>query len=404
MMSRFEDIRGRTSGDDSVKIQIYQLQARELMKKSVEKAGGETGTKNTKELCCKRKTAVHHADKKNVVDTRRADRSRASCEREVAMKSSPSAQHNGSSVHAEQERGQSCGCAGACMCKCNNVHARECEHNKHDVRARACLHELTHSSSRMYTCKKKRAEEGQQSARLGSSLSVCECACICKHSHFECTCHNVRMSANMYKNAEACKYKCVCEKPTTCGIKAGICMCAGIKSTHRYAWYGRACTAPCTCNVVFMCGKIHAQESEKNNNNTSNKIIRLGRYGWGRNVCQEACRKAVGRATCMCVCMCTTHTGKQNSRVIVAAGAARRGGGVSQPTSSRFMDTSSLDKRGSDKRRCDKRRRGSDERGSDERGSYERESDKRGRDERGSVDKERRCNMLQGIAVCCIIL
>ena len=343
MMSRFEDIRGRTSGDDSVKIQIYQLQARELMKKSVEKAGGETGTKNTKELCCKRKTAVHHADKKNVVDTRRADRSRASCEREVAMKSSPSAQHNGSSVHAEQERGQSCGCAGACMCKCNNVHARECEHNKHDVRARACLHELTHTvGSRMCTCKKQRAEEGQQSARLGSSLSVCECACICKHSHFECTCHNVRMSANMYKNAEECKYKCVCEKPTTCGIKAGICMCAGIKSTHRYAWYGRACTAPCTCNVVFMCGKIHAQESEKNNNNTSNKIIRLGRYGWGRNVCQEACRKAVGRATCMCVCMCTTHTGKQNSCVIVAAGAARRGGGVSQHTSSSEFARSSL--------------------------------------------------------------
>ena len=40
MMSRFEDIRGRTSGYDSVKIQIYQLRARGLMKKSVEKSGG----------------------------------------------------------------------------------------------------------------------------------------------------------------------------------------------------------------------------------------------------------------------------------------------------------------------------------------------------------------------------
>ena len=107
MMSRVEDTRGRTSGYDSVKIHIYQLRVRGLMKKSVEIAGGETGTKNMKELCCKRKTAVHHADKKNVVETRRADRSRASCEREVAMKSSPSAQHNGSSVHAEQKRGQS---------------------------------------------------------------------------------------------------------------------------------------------------------------------------------------------------------------------------------------------------------------------------------------------------------
>ena len=212
---------------------------------------------------------------------------------------------------------------------------------KHDVHARACLHAFTHAlASRMCTCKKKRAEEGQQSARLGSSLSVCECACICNHSHFECSCHNVRMSGNtnvhMYKNVEVYKNNCVCEKPTTCGIKAGIRMCAGNKSTHGYAWYGHACTAPCTCNVVCMCGKIHAQESEKNNGNKSNKIIRLGRYGWGRNVCQEACCKAVGRATCMCVCMCTTHTGKRNSRVIVAEWAARRGGGgVSQPTSSR---------------------------------------------------------------------
>jgi len=91
-----------------------------------------------------------------------------------------------------------------------------------------------------------------------------------------------------------------------------------------------------------MCGKIHAQESEENNNNKSNKIIRLGRNGWGKIVCQEACRKAVGRATCMCVCMCTTHTGKWNSRVFVAAGAATRGGGVLQHTSSREFARSSL--------------------------------------------------------------
>ena len=153
---------------------------------------------------------------------------------------------------------------------------------------------------------------------------------MCKHSHFECTCHNVRMSkntnVNMYKNAEVYRNKCVCEKPMTCGIKAGICLCAGIKSTHGYAWYGRACAAPSTCNVVCMCGKIHAQESEKNNNNKSNKIIRLGRNGWGKNVCQETCCKAVDRATCMCVCMCTANTGKWNSRVFVAPGAARRGG------------------------------------------------------------------------------
>jgi len=115
-----------------------------------------------------------------------------------------------------------------------------------------------------------------------------------------------------------------------------------IKSTHGYAWYRRACTAPCTYKVVCMCEKIHAQESEENNDNKSNKIIRLGRYEWGRNVCQEACREAVGRATCMCVCMCTTHAGKRNSRLIVAAGAARRGGGVSQPTSSREFARPSL--------------------------------------------------------------
>ena len=113
-------------------------------------AGGETGTKNMKELCCKRKTAVRHADENKVVETRRADKSMASCERE----GSPSARHNGRSVHAEQKKGQSCGCAGACKCKCNNVYARECEHNKHDVRARACLHAHT-VASRMCTCKKK---------------------------------------------------------------------------------------------------------------------------------------------------------------------------------------------------------------------------------------------------------
>ena len=78
MMSRFEDIRGRTSGYDSVQIQIYQLRARGLMKKSVEKVGGETGTKNMKELCCKRKKVVHYADGKNVAEMRRTDKSRAS--------------------------------------------------------------------------------------------------------------------------------------------------------------------------------------------------------------------------------------------------------------------------------------------------------------------------------------
>jgi len=115
MMSRFEDIRGRKSEYDSVQIQIYQLRERGLMKKSVEKAGRETGTKNMEELCCKRKMAVRHIDEKNVAETRRADKSSTSCEREVAMKSNPSARHNGNSVHAEQKRGQSCGCAGACM-------------------------------------------------------------------------------------------------------------------------------------------------------------------------------------------------------------------------------------------------------------------------------------------------
>jgi len=40
--------------------------------------------------------------------------------------------------------------------------------------------------------------------------------------------------------------------------------------------------------------------------------------------------------------MCTTHTGKRNSRVFVAVGAARRGGGVSQPSSSREFARSSL--------------------------------------------------------------
>ena len=69
--------------------------------KKREQSGGygakeATGTKNMTELYCKRKTAVRHADEKNGAETRRAAKSRASCESKVAMKS----------------RGQSCGCAG----------------------------------------------------------------------------------------------------------------------------------------------------------------------------------------------------------------------------------------------------------------------------------------------------
>jgi len=84
-------------------------------------------------------------------------------------------------------------------------------------------------------------------------------------------------------------------------IRFKKCVWDKIESTHGYAWYGHACTAPCTYNVVCMCGKIHAQQSDKNNNNRSNKTTRLGRYEWGRNVCQEAIREAVDKATCKCV-------------------------------------------------------------------------------------------------------
>jgi len=35
-------------------------------------SGGRNGNTNMKELCCKRKTAVRHADEKNVVETRHA--------------------------------------------------------------------------------------------------------------------------------------------------------------------------------------------------------------------------------------------------------------------------------------------------------------------------------------------
>ena len=92
----------------------------------------------------------------------------------------------------------------------------------------------------------------------------------------------------------------------------------------------------------------------------------------------------------------------------------------------RGSDERGSDERGSDERGSDERKRneqgrderGSDERGSDEQGNNERESDEprsdepgsderesndRGRDERGSDDKERRCNLLLGIAVYCIM-
>jgi len=53
-------------------------------------------------------------------------------------------------------------------------------------------------------------------------------------------------------------------------------------------------------------------------------------------MCQGACRKTVGRATCMCLCVCTTFTGKQSSCKTVPAGAATPPFGlaaVSQPMS-----------------------------------------------------------------------
>ena len=81
-------------------------------------------------------------------------------------------------------------------------------------------------------------------------------------------CHNAHMSGNtndvnMYENAEVWKNKGACE------IQAGIFMCGGKKRTHAYAWYGHACTAQCSCKVVCMCGKKHAQESGKINNNNN---------------------------------------------------------------------------------------------------------------------------------------
>ena len=63
----------------------------------------------------------------------------------------------------------------------------------------------------------------------------------------------------------------------------------------------------------------------------------------------------------------------------------------------RWMAMRVSDERGKDERR-------SHERGSDERGSEERGKDEQGNDERGSDDTERRCNILQGIVVCSIIL
>jgi len=180
------------------------------------------------------------------------------------MKSSPSAhQPNGRSVHKEKKREQLNGHAGACMGKCNKVHARKCEHNEYDVHVFALTQACT---SRMSVCQQKRAEEGCQRARLGSSLNLCERMCICNHSLFECTCHIVRMRGNanvyMYKRVEVCKNIYVRKKSTSCRIKAGIYMCAAKNRTYICAWYGHACTAPCTCNVVCVCGKKHAQEGE----------------------------------------------------------------------------------------------------------------------------------------------
>jgi len=73
-----------------------------------------------------------------------------------------------------------CGHASACKCACAKAHARECEHNEHDVHACVGIHALAHTqacASRMRACHTKRADEGYQCARLGSILNVCEREC-----------------------------------------------------------------------------------------------------------------------------------------------------------------------------------------------------------------------------------
>jgi len=81
------------------------------------------------------------------------------------MKSSPSAHHpNGRSVHKEKKREQSDGHAGACMSKCNKVHARECEHNEHDVYVFALTQACT---SRMCVCQRKKSRRRMLACALG---------------------------------------------------------------------------------------------------------------------------------------------------------------------------------------------------------------------------------------------
>jgi len=127
----------------------------------------------------------------------------------------------------------------------------------------------------------------------------------------------------MYEKAEVCRNKCAGEKPTTCVIKACIYMCEGKKRTHAYACYGHACTAQCTCNVVCMCGKKHAQESGNNDNNDikSSKIIRFKKYGWDKM--KSTHRYAwYGRAcTAPCtynvVCMCGKIHAQESEKIII---------------------------------------------------------------------------------------
>ena len=112
------------------------------------------------------------------------------------------------------------------------VNATRCTRESVNTTNMMCmyLHSHRRAPAECVSVNEKRAEEGCQRARLGSSLNLCERMCICNHSLFECTCQIVRMRGNanvyMYEKVQICKNIYVCKKPTSCRIKAGIYMCA----------------------------------------------------------------------------------------------------------------------------------------------------------------------------------
>ena len=155
MMSRVEkNKRGQTSRFDPVKEQIYLVHAQHLVKKRVH--GGEE--RSTAAAKWRNVQWCRHTEKE------RTDKSEASREGDFAA------------AKWRKERTTAAYEAGACRCRCNEVHEREC--------VRVCMLALTHTqacASRMRACgcREKNVRRDNFCVHTCMRESVCTCP-VCR--------------------------------------------------------------------------------------------------------------------------------------------------------------------------------------------------------------------------------